>query len=271
MKIVICDDSTIDLENVKNNLVEYLKENEIDYTIDMYDDCRKLLNKIKLSDADTYDLFILDVMMQRNGIDIAKEIRKFSTKSDIIFQTTSEEYAIDAFSVQAFDYILKPVTPERVKKCFDKYFELKKDKGVKHVFTIKTMSHAQQTVDIKSITYIESSDRRMIIHTMKGEDIVTTSLRTKFLESIPFDYTKYIGKNKLKQAVKYETPFFLPSGIINKASGKYTTIENTSKFLFLTSKYPNINPSMTIVAINNGTMNNADLLALYLNPSPIIK
>ena len=230
MKIVICDDSTIDLEIVKNNLVEYLKENEIDYTIDMYDDCRKLLNKIKLSDADTYDLFILDVMMQRNGIDIAKEIRKFSTKSDIIFQTTSEEYAIDAFSVQAFDYILKPVTPERVKKCFDKYFELKKDKGVKHVFTIKTMSHAQQTVDIKSITYIESSDRRMIIHTMKGEDIVTTSLRTKFLESIPFDYTKYdfvnchssfiVNLNYVK-AIKNDSSFLLKNGEIIPISKRF--------------------------------------------------
>ena len=230
MKIVICDDSTFDLENVKNCLVDYLKENGIDYAIDMYDDCRKLLNKIKLTDANEYDLFILDVMMQRNGIDIAKEIRKYSTKSDIIFQTTSEEFAIDAFSVQAFDYILKPVTPERIKKCFDKYFEIKSEKGVKHVFTIKTANHAQQTVDIKSITYIESSDRRMIIHTMKGDDIVTTSLRTKFLESIPFDFNKYdfinchssfiVNLNYVK-AIKNDSSFLLKNGEIIPISKRF--------------------------------------------------
>ena len=191
MKIAICDDSTMDLENLKNCLLEYFKAKNIPYSIDGFTDCNVLLNRIKFLDSNEYDLFILDVVMQKNGVDIAKEIRKFNDKSVIIFETSSEEFAINAFKVQAFDYLLKPISVEKIAECFDKLFELKNETAKKHVFTIKSMDHAQETVDIKKITHIESSERRMIIHLSNNVDIVTTSLRGKFLDSIPFDYEKY--------------------------------------------------------------------------------
>ena len=86
MKIAICDDTPSDLENLKNCLVEYLKEKQIPYSIDGFNDCNVLLNRIKYLDSNEYDLFILDVIMQKNGIDIAKEIRKFNDKSVIILK-----------------------------------------------------------------------------------------------------------------------------------------------------------------------------------------
>ena len=70
----------------------------------------------------------------------------------------------------------------------------------------------------------------MIIHTMKGEDIITTSLRTKFLESIPFDYTKYdfvnchssfiVNLNYVK-AIKNDSSFLLKNGEIIPISKRF--------------------------------------------------
>ena len=221
MKIAICDDSPSDLENLKNCLVTYLKEKAVPFSIDGFTDCNILLNRIKFLDSNEYDLFILDVVMQKNGIDIAKEIRKFNDKSIIIFETSSEEFAINAFKVQAFDYLLKPISVDGIRECFEKLFELKNEQVKKHVFTIKSMDHAQETVDIKKITYIESSDRRMIIHLANNTEIVTTSLRSKFLDSIPFDYEKYdfvnchssflINLNYVK-AIKNDSTFILKNG-----------------------------------------------------------
>ena len=222
MKIAICDDTPSDLENLKNCLVEYLKEKQIPYSIDGFNDCNVLLNRIKFLDSNEYDLFILDVIMQKNGIDIAKEIRKFNDKSVIIFETSSEEFAINAFKVQAFDYLLKPITVDEIRNCFEKLFELKDDSMKKHVFTIKSVDHAQETVDIQKITYIESSERRMIIHLFNNTEIVTTSLRNKFLDSIPFDYEKYdfinchssfiVNLNYVK-AIKNDSSFILKNGV----------------------------------------------------------
>jgi len=221
MKIAICDDTPQDLENLKNALVEYFKEKEIPFSIEGFNDCRVLLNRFKVVETNEYDIFILDVMMQKNGVDVAKEIRKYNDSSTIIFETSSEEFAIDAFKVQAFDYILKPINKDKIKECFDKLLDLKKESLKKHVFTIKSMDHAQETVDIKNIIYIESSDRRMIIHLMKGEPIVTTSLRSKFLESIPFDYDNYnfinchssflVNLNSIK-SIRNDSSFELKNG-----------------------------------------------------------
>jgi DNA-binding LytR/AlgR family response regulator len=221
LKIAICDDTQSDLENLKNCLVEYFNEKQIQFSIDGFNDCNVLLNRIKFLDSNEYDLFILDVIMQKNGVDIAKEIRKFNDKSIIIFETSSEEFAINAFKVQAFDYLLKPISIDKIRECFDKLLELRNETSKKHVFTIKSVDHAQETVDIKKITYIESSERRMIIHLANNTEIVTTSLRSKFLDSIPFDYEKYdfvnchssflVNLNYVK-AIKNDSSFILKTG-----------------------------------------------------------
>jgi len=221
MKIAICDDTPSDLENLKNCLVAYLKERQIPFSIDGFNDCNVLLNRIKYLDSNEYELFILDVIMQKNGVDIAKEIRKYNDKSVIIFETSSEEFAINAFKVQAFDYLLKPISVDKIRECFDKLLELKNETSKKHVFTIKSVDHAQETVDIKKITFIESSERRMIIHLANNTEIVTTSLRNKFLDSIPFDYEKYdfvnchssflVNLNYVK-AIKNDSSFVLKTG-----------------------------------------------------------
>ncbi len=222
MKIAICDDTPADLENLKNCLVAYLKERQIPFSIDGFNDCNVLLNRVKYLDSNEYELFILDVIMQKNGVDVAKEIRKHNEKSTIIFETSSEEFAINAFKVQAFDYLLKPISVDKVRECLDKLLELKHEDTKKHVFTIKTVDHAQETIDITKVTHIESSERRMIIHLADGTDVITTSLRNKFLDSVPFDYEKYdfvnchssflINLNYVK-AVRNDFSFILKSGV----------------------------------------------------------
>ena len=59
---------------------------------------------------DSFDLICLDIDMKgKNGIQIAKEIRKNNTQVFIIFITNMAQMAIRGYEVQAFDFILKPV------------------------------------------------------------------------------------------------------------------------------------------------------------------
>lgn len=187
MKIAICDDSIKDLENLYQILLDYYKDKDFKVSIEKFNNPKILLNKLFLEGSETYDVFILDIVMQQNGIDVAKKINNIYPHATIIFQTSSVEYAIDAFKVRAMDYILKPLDKNQVFDCLDRLVE-ETSSNKRNVCQIKTSDLSLITLDIKEICFIESLNRRLIFHMVNGHNISSTSLRTKFLESIPFDF-----------------------------------------------------------------------------------
>ncbi len=57
-----------------------------------------------------YDVYLLDILMPHvSGIDVARKVRERGEKAEILFLTTSREYAVEAFGVKASGYLLKPV------------------------------------------------------------------------------------------------------------------------------------------------------------------
>lgn len=57
----------------------------------------------------------LDICMdQLNGIETARQLRSMDTQALLIFVTTSQEYAFDAFPLHPFDYLVKPVNPDKL-------------------------------------------------------------------------------------------------------------------------------------------------------------
>ena len=65
--------------------------------------------------AGGYDIAFLDIIMdEMNGIELAKKMRDRDPHTLIVFQTTSREYAFDAFPVHPFDYLIKPCRQDEV-------------------------------------------------------------------------------------------------------------------------------------------------------------
>lgn len=63
------------------------------------------------------DMAFLDINMPgENGMELAKKILKTSPLTDIVFTTSYREYAVEAFDICAFDYIVKPVLVERLRR-----------------------------------------------------------------------------------------------------------------------------------------------------------
>lgn len=63
------------------------------------------------------DILFLDIeMKEMNGIKVAEKIEALAFQVDIVFVTAYDEYALDAFNVQAVDYILKPINKSRLEK-----------------------------------------------------------------------------------------------------------------------------------------------------------
>lgn len=72
------------------------------------------------------DIVFLDIQMPgKDGFTLVRQLKKFETKTTVIFVTAFIEYAIDALKVAAFDYLLKPVELNDLKDTIQRYREKK--------------------------------------------------------------------------------------------------------------------------------------------------
>lgn len=72
-------------------------------------------------EKETVHLLFLDIDMPKsNGIEAAKKILANNSKINIIFVTAYSSFAVEAFELNAFDYIMKPIDPKRLKKTMER-------------------------------------------------------------------------------------------------------------------------------------------------------
>ncbi|GAA0738483.1 LytTR family DNA-binding domain-containing protein [Clostridium oceanicum] len=158
LKIAICDD-----ENNQRNLIVHMVYTALNlknkaFKIFEFENGEKLLYTKNI-----FDIYFLDIKMDSlNGIDVAKKIRTINEKSIIIFITGLKDYVFDAFDVQAFHYILKPINEDKFRKVL--YSAIKNfDKKDKFIIA-KTMKNSTKIL-LKDIIYIESQRRKLKVHT----------------------------------------------------------------------------------------------------------
>ena len=184
MKILICDDTYSDLRHTQSLVNNFYKEKNVSIQIDTFSNSAEALDDILNMTRNEYDLYILDVIMQQNGMDVAVEILKQFPNATIIFTTSSKEFAVDAFKVKALDYLIKPLNKNVFYNTLELFMKNYTKKG--YVWIVKTPEYSIMAIELSDIIYIESCNRRLDIH-LEKEVITTTSLRGKFLDSIPFN------------------------------------------------------------------------------------
>jgi two-component system LytT family response regulator len=108
MRVLIVDDERLARKEL-SSLLSQMKEIEIVGEAVNADDA---ISKIKELQP---DLLFLDIQMPgKTGFDLLQELEN---APDVIFTTAYDEYALRAFEVNALDYLLKPIQPERLKDC----------------------------------------------------------------------------------------------------------------------------------------------------------
>lgn len=182
MKITICDDSIEDLLAIEKLLLEYktLYPGR-DFEVEKFSDPSKLYHKI--SEGMMTDIYILDMLMpEQTGIDLGNQIRKGGSESLIIYITSSDDYAIDAYGVHAVRYLLKPLDKEKFFEALNyalSYTKIKKEPA----YLIKTKDGLVQRPYSK-IEYIENANRKLEVHLFDGEVLKSIFIRKSFEEEI---------------------------------------------------------------------------------------
>jgi DNA-binding LytR/AlgR family response regulator len=160
LKIAICDDLESDRQAIIHMIKKYCKDYNVELELYDYENGHKLLSDFK---HEKFKLIFLDIYMNDiNGIEIAKEIRLHDSDILIIFMTTSRDHALDAFEVDAMQYLVKPVDYEKLHNIFNKCQKLFTD----NMRFIKVPSNGLSVkIFLKDIYYIEVYNKTSLIHT----------------------------------------------------------------------------------------------------------
>ncbi|MCR4643984.1 MAG: response regulator [Oscillospiraceae bacterium] len=113
MKILIADDHQLIIDGLILNLKKLVPKAEITGTTDP----GKVLALCK---DDRYDIVFLDIDMPgANGISLAREILKLYQRTNIIYITGYEQYALESYETNASAFLLKPISKKKLQNALD--------------------------------------------------------------------------------------------------------------------------------------------------------
>jgi DNA-binding LytR/AlgR family response regulator len=121
-----------------------------------------------------FDIYCLDIIMPGfTGIDVAKEIRAYDKTAPILFFTSSPEFALESYSVKAINYVLKPISKEKLFFTFDDMLEHIKVKKDEDAIVVKSNEGIQKIL-ISNLIFAEVIGRNVLYHLLSGKVIKCT-------------------------------------------------------------------------------------------------
>ena len=151
MKAIIVDDERLARQELKTMLAEH-KDIEIIAECANANEAKEKINQLKP------DVVFLDIQMPgKNGLELAQELHPLP---ELIFITAHDEYALRAFEVNALDYLLKPVQPQRLAETLKKLY-LKEEEAPQDFRTILTDEDQVFLKDGERCWFVKLSNVRM--------------------------------------------------------------------------------------------------------------
>ena len=165
MRIALCDDCSDQLESLRRMILGWNGE---ELSVSCYDNGDALL---RAHASAPFDVIFLDVLMPLlGGMETAKELRQSDKTVKLVFLTSSPDYAVEAFTVKASNYLLKPVDREKLYACLEELDQELRASARK--ICIRGI-HAMHQIPVESIEYIESQNKRILFVLSGGETILS--------------------------------------------------------------------------------------------------
>jgi len=124
-----------------------------------------------------YDVVFLDVEMPgASGLETAPHIHERREPPAIVFVTAHAEYALDAFAVEAFDYLLKPVDPDRLSRVVERLHERSHENAVPVDKVPVVAGSGTELLDPDQIHYAHAEGDYSRVHTYDRAYLCTASL-----------------------------------------------------------------------------------------------
>ena len=172
LQIAICDDNIDELSNMVQLIDLYRTSRHLNCEHAVFPNGFELISA--LEKGKRFDIYCLDIMMPGfTGIDAAKEIRTFDKTAPILFFTSSPEFALESYSVKAINYVLKPISKEKLFFTFDELLEQIKAKEEEDAVIVKSNEGIQKIL-ISNLVFAEVIGRNVLYHLCSGKVVECT-------------------------------------------------------------------------------------------------
>lgn len=162
LAIAVCDDEVIECCNMARKIKDILEEMKIPCFIRQFRSGTEVLQAVE-----SFDMIFLDIMMQNlDGIKTAQIFRKKAFDKILIFISSSREYVFEAYDVEAFQYLLKPVDDKKLRRVLQKAV-LKTERHLQE-FIIVSRERQKRKLFLDDISYFEIKGRMVDVHGSEG-------------------------------------------------------------------------------------------------------
>ena len=211
----------VDDEPAARRLLRFML-NDFSQTIQIVGEASNGNEAIELINRFNPDLVFLDIQMpDLNGFEVLEQV---THQPNIIFTTAYEEFAIKAFQAFSIDYLLKPISEERLKQAIEKLKQFRKGMGTDLIRIKKIVESLQapkpatafpirqgekiMLIRFENISYFESDDKYVGLFTLEGQRLLTDHTLTTLNQILPPEFLRVqksyiINKEKIKEIYKH--------------------------------------------------------------------
>ncbi|RKI39054.1 DNA-binding response regulator [bacterium D16-51] len=162
LSIAVCDDEITECQKLSVKIQEMLLEMKMPCIIRQFYNGNKLLDAIE-----GFDIIFLDILMSgANGLETAKIFRKRAFDKILIFVSSSRDYVFDAYDVEAYHYLVKPVEDRKLKKVLQG--AVHKTEKQPNDFLLVSRNGELKKLFLQDVCYFEIRGRILSAHKKDG-------------------------------------------------------------------------------------------------------
>ena len=179
INVCIVEDEADQADILKGYINKYANDRRQQFSISHMSDGIDIVDDYK----GQFDIILLDIQMKHlDGMAAAEKIRDVDSDVIIIFITSTVQYAVQGYAVDALGYVLKPVPYTQFEQLMDKACARVEAKQ-QHVYIKISVDDKQIKLDCNTVSFIESQRNNVLVH-CENDDYVTVGPLKKFEEML---------------------------------------------------------------------------------------
>lgn len=165
IKVAVCDDEKMIAAQIESLVLKICKNENILVNTDVFYDGESLEDEVLKGMF--YDIIYLDIQMEKgDGITTARHIRAVDENVLLVYVSGYDNYLMELFRLDVFDFIKKPIEPEHFK---DSFLDANKKIGNNKFYFTYRYKNEEHKVPCIEIIYFESRGRKINVHIKNGK------------------------------------------------------------------------------------------------------
>lgn len=163
VRFILCDDDKKQLELLQNFTQKWAKEHGLELELLAFSSAINLLQQYIPRHE---DILVLDIIMpEMNGLELARKLRQANSDFSLIFLTSSRDFALSAYEVHPYGYLLKPTSYEDYSQLLDSLYQ----KLAQYI--IVKSGNETCSISIDELAWVEAVNRLVVFNLANGKKL----------------------------------------------------------------------------------------------------